>query len=329
MKTVYSAIQPSGDLTIGNYIGALKHWKDLQDEYRCFFGVADLHAITVRQDPKLLLERSKKLIAIYLAAGLDPKKCAIYINSQVPEHAELGWALHTYTSLGQLNRMHQFKSKIKDNEERANAGLYCYPILMAADILLYDTDLVPVGDDQKQHVEITRDIAERFNGIYGDTFVLPEPLIGKTGFRIKSLQDPSIKMSKSDANENAFILLLQDYKDIKKKINRAVTDSVGEINYSDEQPGVKNLIDIYQACSGLNIEDILNQFEGKGYGDLKKATIEAVENTIGPVRDKTNEFLKNEDYLLEVAKEGKEKAREVATKTLKRTYERIGFLSEE
>lgn len=326
MKTVYSAIQPSGDLTIGNFIGALKHWKDLQEEYRCFFGVADLHAITVRQDPKLLRERTKKLIAIYLASGLDPKKSAIYVNSQVPEHAELGWALHTYTSLGQLNRMHQFKSKIKDNEERANAGLYCYPILMAADILLYDTDLVPVGDDQKQHVEITRDIAERFNGIYGETFVLPEPLIGKTGCRIKSLQDPSIKMSKSDSNENAFILLLQEYKDIKKKINRAVTDSVGEINYSDDQPGVKNLLEIYEACSNESMEDILNRFEGKGYGDLKKGVIEAVENTIGPVRDKTYEFLKNEDYILEVAREGRDKAREVASKTLKRTYESIGFL---
>lgn len=326
MKTVYSAIQPSGDLTIGNYLGALRNWKKLENDYRCIFGVADLHAITVRQDPEKLRERSKKLIAIYLANGLDPKKSIIYVNSHVPEHAELGWALHTYTSLGQLNRMHQFKSKIKDNEERANAGLYCYPVLMAADILLYDTDLVPVGDDQKQHVEITRDIAERFNGIYGDTFVMPEPLIGKMGNRIKSLQDPTIKMSKSDPNPAAYILLLEEYKDIKKKINRAVTDSVGEINYSEDQLGVSNLLEIYQSCTDENMEDILSKFEGKGYGDLKKAVIEAVENSIGPVRDKTNEFLQNEDYLIEVAHDGMIRAREVASKTLERVYEKIGFL---
>ena len=326
MKTVYSAIQPSGDLTIGNYLGALRNWKKLENDYRCIFGVADLHAITVRQDPEKLRERSKKLIAIYLANGLDPKKSIIYVNSHVPEHAELGWALHTYTSLGQLNRMHQFKSKIKDNEERANAGLYCYPVLMAADILLYDTDLVPVGDDQKQHVEITRDIAERFNGIYGDTFVMPEPLIGKMGNRIKSLQDPTIKMSKSDPNPAAYILLLEEYKDIKKKINRAVTDSVGEINYSEDQPGVSNLLEIYQSSTDENMEDILSKFEGKGYGDLKKAVIEAVENSIGPVRDKTNEFLQNEDYLIEVAHDGMIRAREVASKTLERVYEKIGFL---
>lgn len=326
MKTVYSAIQPSGDLTIGNYLGALRNWKKLENDYRCIFGVADLHAITVRQDPEMLRERSKKLIAIYLANGLDPKNSIIYVNSHVPEHAELGWALHTYTSLGQLNRMHQFKSKIKDNEERANAGLYCYPVLMAADILLYDTDLVPVGDDQKQHVEITRDIAERFNGIYGETFVMPEPLIGKMGNRIKSLQDPTIKMSKSDPNPAAYILLLEEYNSIKKKINRAVTDSVGEINYSKDQPGVSNLLEIYQSCTDEKMEDILSKFEGKGYGELKKAVIEAVENSIGPVRDKTNELLQNEDYLIEVAHDGMIRAREIASKTLERVYEKIGFL---
>ena len=326
MKTVYSAIQPSGDLTIGNYLGALRNWKKLENDYRCIFGVADLHAITVRQDPEMLRERSKKLIAIYLANGLDPKKSIIYVNSHVPEHAELGWALHTYTSLGQLNRMHQFKSKIKDNEERANAGLYCYPVLMAADILLYDTDLVPVGDDQKQHVEITRDIAERFNGIYGETFVMPEPLIGKMGNRIKSLQDPTIKMSKSDPNPAAYILLLEEYNSIKKKINRAVTDSVGEINYSKDQPGVSNLLEIYQSCADEKMEDILSKFEGKGYGELKKAVIEAVENSIGPVRDKTNELLQNEDYLIEVSHDGMIRAREIASKTLERVYEKIGFL---
>lgn len=326
MKTIYSAIQPSGELTIGNFLGTLKGWKDFQDEYKCLFGVADMHAITVRQNPQLLRERTKKLLAIYLATGLDPDKSIIYVNSHVTQHAELGWVLHTYTNLGQLNRMHQFKSKIKDNEERANAGLYCYPVLMASDILLYDTDFVPVGDDQKQHVEITRDIAERFNSIYGDTFTIPEPLINKSGSRIKSLQDPTVKMSKSDPNPNAFILLLEEYNVMKKKIAKAVTDSVGEINYSDDQPGIMNLLDIYKACSNEDMDTIFARFEGQNYGYLKKEVTEVLEATIGPVREKTKEYLENEDYLLEVAKKGSDKASEIAEKTLAKVYDKIGFL---
>lgn len=326
MKTIYSAIQPSGELTIGNFLGTLKGWKDFQDEYKCLFGVADMHAITVRQNPQLLRERTKKLLAIYLATGLDPDKSIIYVNSHVKQHAELGWVLHTYTNLGQLNRMHQFKSKIKDNEERANAGLYCYPVLMASDILLYDTDFVPVGDDQKQHVEITRDIAERFNSIYGDTFTIPEPLINKSGSRIKSLQDPTVKMSKSDPNPNAFILLLEEYNVMKKKIAKAVTDSVGEINYSDDQPGIMNLLDIYKACSNEDMDTIFARFEGQNYGYLKKEVTEVLEATIGPVREKTKEYLENEDYLLEVAKKGSDKASEIAEKTLAKVYDKIGFL---
>lgn len=326
MKTIYSAIQPSGELTIGNFLGTLKGWKDFQDEYKCLFGVADMHAITVRQNPQLLRERTKKLLAIYLATGLDPDKSIIYVNSHVKQHAELGWVLHTYTNLGQLNRMHQFKSKIKDNEERANVGLYCYPVLMASDILLYDTDFVPVGDDQKQHVEITRDIAERFNSIYGDTFTIPEPLINKSGSRIKSLQDPTVKMSKSDPNPNAFILLLEEYNVMKKKIAKAVTDSVGEINYSDDQPGIMNLLDIYKACSNEDMDKIFARFEGQNYGYLKKEVTEVLEATIGPVREKTKEYLENEDYLLEVAKKGSDKASEIAEKTLAKVYDKIGFL---
>lgn len=326
MKIIYSAIQPSGELTIGNFLGTLKGWKDFQDEYKCLFGVADMHAITVRQNPQLLRERTKKLLAIYLATGLDPDKSIIYVNSHVKQHAELGWVLHTYTNLGQLNRMHQFKSKIKDNEERANAGLYCYPVLMASDILLYDTDFVPVGDDQKQHVEITRDIAERFNSIYGDTFTIPEPLINKSGSRIKSLQDPTVKMSKSDPNPNAFILLLEEYNVMKKKIAKAVTDSVGEINYSDDQPGIMNLLDIYKACSNEDMDTIFARFEGQNYGYLKKEVTEVLEATIGPVREKTKEYLENEDYLLEVAKKGSDKASEIAEKTLAKVYDKIGFL---
>ncbi|MCI6610242.1 MAG: tryptophan--tRNA ligase [Ezakiella sp.] len=326
MKTIYSAIQPSGELTIGNFLGTLKGWKDFQDEYKCLFGVADMHAITVRQNPQLLRERTKKLLAIYLATGLDPDKSIIYVNSHVKQHAELGWVLHTYTNLGQLNRMHQFKSKIKDNEERANVGLYCYPVLMASDILLYDTDFVPVGDDQKQHVEITRDIAERFNSIYGDTFTIPEPLINKSGSRIKSLQDPTVKMSKSDPNPNAFILLLEEYNVMKKKISRAVTDSIGEINYSEDQPGIMNLLDIYKACNNEDMDTIFAKFEGQNYGYLKREVTEALETTIGPVREKTKDYLNNEDYLLEVAKKGSEKASEIAEKTLAKVYDKIGFL---
>lgn len=326
MKTVYSAIQPSGLLTIGNYIGALKQWPKLQEEYKCLFSVADMHAITVRQDPKELRERSRMLIAVYLACGIDPKKSIMYINSHVSEHAELAWILDTYTSIGQLKRMHQFKSKIKGNEEGANAGLFCYPVLMAADILLYNTDFVPVGDDQKQHVEITRDIAERFNSAYGDTFVMPEPLISKTGARIKSLQDPMIKMSKSDPNDNAYMLLLEDEKTLKKKLGRAVTDSVGEINYTDDQPGVKNLIDIYQAFTDESLEEILNKFEGKGYGELKNQTFEAVNTVLKPIRENTEKYLSDQSYIDQIIKEGATHAKEIASETLERVYDKVGFV---
>ncbi|MDO5717249.1 MAG: tryptophan--tRNA ligase, partial [Tissierellia bacterium] len=325
MKTVYSAIQPSGELTIGNYLGAIKNWLQFQDEYKCFFSVADFHAITVKQDPALLRERSRKLIAVYLAAGLDPKKVTLYINSHVSEHAELAWVLHTVVNLGQLYRMTQFKTKVQSGDElNANAGLFCYPILMAADILLYDTELVPVGDDQKQHVEITRDIAERFNYQFGETFVLPEALIQKSGARIKSLQDPLKKMSKSDENPGAYLLLLEDKKSLEKKIKRAVTDSEGIVRYIDEQPGIKNLLDIYHVFSGDPIDEIVARYEGKGYGHLKKDLIEVVDGVLSPLRVETERYLSDTTYLDEVIKEGTLKAREVASNTLQRVYDRIG-----
>lgn len=325
-KTVYSAIQPSGELTIGNYLGALKNFKELQEEYRCLFAVADMHAITVRQDPQLLYERSLKLIAVYLACGIDPKKSIVFINSHVSEHTELAWILNTYAYIGQLKRMHQYKSKISGNEENANAGLFLYPVLMASDILLYDTNLVPVGEDQKQHVEITRDLAERFNSYYGDTLIVPDPLIKEDGARIKSLQDPSIKMSKSDSNEKAYLLLLEDEKSLRNKINKSVTDSVGEINYSDDQPGVKNLLDIYKAFSGENMDKILSELEGKGYGELKKKVFEVTNETLSPIREDVARYMDNTEYLLEVAKDGAIKAREIANETLKRVYEKVGFV---
>lgn len=326
MKTIYSAIQPSGDFTIGNYFGTLKNWKEYTEDYDCLFCIADLHAITVFQNPKDLRERSIKLAAIYLALGLDPEKCIIYLQSSVSEHTKMHWLLSSLTSLGQLNRMHQFKSKIKGNVENANAALYCYPILMAADILLYQTHLVPVGEDQKQHVEVTRDLAQKFNSKYEEVFVLPEPLIGKTGAKIKSLQDPTKKMSKSDTNEFASILLLDDKKAIEKKIKRAVTDSVGKINYSDDQPGIKNLLNIYSLITNKNIEEIVDYFSDKGYGILKSELIEAIDETLKPIRDKYSYYMQNQEYILEILENGREKAQTRAEKTLKKVEDCIGFL---
>ena len=326
MKTIYSAIQPSGDFTIGNYFGTLKNWKEYTDDCDCLFCIADLHAITVFQNPKDLRERSIKLAAIYLALGLDPEKCIIYLQSSVSEHTKMHWLLSSLTSLGQLNRMHQFKSKIKGNVENANAALYCYPILMAADILLYQTHLVPVGEDQKQHVEVTRDFAQKFNSKYEEVFVLPEPLIGKTGAKIKSLQDPTKKMSKSDTNEFASILLLDDKKAIEKKIKRAVTDSVGKINYSDDQPGIKNLLNIYSLITNKNIEEIVDYFSDKGYGILKSELIESIDETLKPIRDKYSYYMQNQEYIFEILEKGREKAQTRAEKTLKKVEDCIGFL---
>lgn len=323
-KIVYSGIQPSGNLTLGNYIGALRNFPPLQEDYDCIYCIADMHAITVPQEPKVLRAHSLDILALYLAVGIDPDKSTIYIQSHVPAHVELMWLLNTMTGLGQLQRMTQFKSKAEKTNE-VNAGLLNYPVLMAADILLYGTHYVPVGDDQKQHIEITRDLAERFNSRYSETFVLPEMLKAKVGGRVMSLQDPTKKMSKSDADENSFILILDQDDAIRRKFKRAVTDSEGHIAYNDQQAGVKNLLDIYSACSGRTIEDLLKDYDGKGYGVLKEDVAEAVIGEIGPIRDRFHEIRSDKAYLEEVYRQGAEKASRRATKILRKVYKKMGF----
>lgn len=325
-KTVFSGVQPSGSLTIGNYIGAIKNWISLQDEYECYYSIVDLHAITVPQEPKNLRKNTIDLLAVYLASGLDPEKSTIFIQSHVSAHAELAWVLNTMSYMGQLGRMTQYKDKSKKLGENVNAGLFTYPVLMAADILLYQTDLVPVGADQKQHLELARDLAERFNNRYSPTFKVPEPLIKKEGARIMSLQDPEKKMSKSDENENAYILILDNADDIRRKIKRAVTDSVGEVRYNEEQPGIMNLINIYSAFSGDSIEDIEKRYEGKGYGQFKDDLAEVVIEGLTPIHEKYDYYMKNKDYLEEIYKKGAEKANYVANKTLRKVYRKVGFI---
>lgn len=324
-KIVYSGIQPSGNLTLGNYIGALRNFPPLQEDYDCIYCIADMHAITVPQEPKVLRAHSLDILALYLAVGIDPDKATIYIQSHVPAHVELMWLLNTMTGLGQLQRMTQFKSKAEKTNE-VNAGLLNYPVLMASDILLYGTHYVPVGDDQKQHIEITRDLAERFNSRYSETFVLPEMLKAKVGGRVMSLQDPTKKMSKSDADENSFILILDQDDVIRRKFKRAVTDSEGHIAYNDQQAGVKNLLDIYSACSGRTIEDLLKDYDGKGYGVLKEDVAEAVIGEIGPIRDRFHEIRSDKAYLEEVYRQGAEKASRRASKILRKVYKKMGFI---
>lgn len=324
-KIVYSGIQPSGNLTLGNYIGALRNFPPLQEDYDCIYCIADMHAITVPQEPKVLRAHSLDILALYLAVGIDPDKSTIYIQSHVPAHVELMWLLNTMTGLGQLQRMTQFKSKAEKTNE-VNAGLLNYPVLMASDILLYGTHYVPVGDDQKQHIEITRDLAERFNSRYSETFVLPEMLKAKVGGRVMSLQDPTKKMSKSDADENSFILILDQDDLIRRKFKRAVTDSEGHIAYNDQQTGVKNLLDIYSACSGRPIEDLLKDYDGKGYGVLKEDVAEAVIGEIGPIRDRFHEIRSDKAYLEEVYRQGAEKASRRASKILRKVYKKMGFI---
>ncbi len=325
-KVIFSGVQPSGALTIGNYIGAIRNWINLQDEYECFYCIVDLHAITVPQVPKDLRKNTLDLLALYLASGLDPEKSTIFIQSHVSAHSELTWVLDTMSYMGQLNRMTQFKEKSKRNEENLNAGLFTYPVLMASDILLYQTDLVPVGEDQKQHLELARDLAERFNNRYSETFKVPELFIQKVGSKIMSLQDPENKMSKSDENDNGYILLLDEPDVINRKIKRAVTDSYGEIKYRDEQPGIKNLINIYSAFSGESIEKIENKYEGKGYGKFKGDLVEVVVEGLKPIQEKYHYYVKNKDYLEEIYKKGAEKAERVAIKTLRKVYKKVGFI---
>ncbi len=325
-KRLFSGIQPSGRITLGNYLGSLSNWIGLQDEYECLFSIVDMHAITVPQVPKDLRENALLLLAQYLAVGIDPQKSIIFIQSHVPEHAELNWVLNTMTYIGELNRMTQYKEKSRKNAENLNAGLFTYPVLMASDILLYNTDLVPVGADQKQHLELARDLAARFNGRYSNTFIVPEGYFPKLAARVMSLQEPTKKMSKSDSNENGFISLLDTQDVIVKKIKRAVTDSEGVVRYSDNQPGVKNLLEIYSKFTGEEIDAIVARYEGKGYGEFKQDTAEVVAQGLRPIREKTEELLKDKAYLEKVYGEGAQRAREVACKTLRKVHKKIGFL---
>jgi tryptophanyl-tRNA synthetase len=325
-KVIFSGIQPSGELTLGNYLGALKNWVKLQDEYDCYYCIVDMHAITVRQEPKDLRRRTLEVLAIYIAAGIDPEKNTIFIQSHVPAHAEAAWLLNCNTYMGELSRMTQYKDKSQRYGNNIGAGLFNYPVLMAADILLYQADLVPVGGDQKQHLELTRDIAERFNNAYSPTFKIPEPYIPKAGAKIMDLQDPTKKMSKSSDNPNSYILIMDPPEVIRKKISRAVTDSIGVVKFSDEQPGVKNLITILSVIKGKSIEEIEKEYEGQGYAQFKKDVAEAVVGELEPIQTKVKELISNKEYLESIYKKGAEKANYVANKTLRKMQKKIGFI---
>ncbi|MGL4741237.1 MAG: tryptophan--tRNA ligase [Sarcina sp.] len=328
-KVIFSGIQPSGDLTIGNYLGAIKSWVELQKEYECYFCVVDMHAITVKQTPADLRKRTLEILAIYIASGIDVEKNTLFIQSHVPAHAELSWLLTCNSYIGELSRMTQYKDKSQkalDSGQSIGAGLFVYPVLMAADILLYQTDLVPVGIDQKQHLELARDIAARFNGAYSPTFTIPEGYIPKAGAKIMSLQEPTKKMSKSDDNPNSAILLMDDADTIRRKISRAVTDSVGIVNYTDEQPGVKNLINIVSTIEGVTPEEIVARYEGKGYADFKKDVAEIIVNELIPVQTRVNELLSNKKELETIYKAGAEKANYAAIKTLRKVQKKIGLI---
>lgn len=324
-KVLFSGMQATGNLTLGNYLGALKNWVTLSDEYECFYSVVDMHSITVRQDPATLRKRARALLTLYIAAGLDPKKNCIYYQSHVSGHAELAWILNCFTYMGELNRMTQFKDKSAKHADNINAGLFTYPVLMAADILLYQADVVPVGIDQMQHLEITRDIAERFNNIYGDVFTVPEAYVGKVGAKIMSLQEPEKKMSKSDENPNASIYLMDDLDTVIRKCKRAVTDSEAQILYRDEQPGIKNLIDIYSACTNCSPAEVVKEFDGKGYGDFKLAVGEAVVSVLRPLHEEVERLNKDKAYIDGIIKENAEKAGYYANKTLRKVQKKIGF----
>jgi tryptophanyl-tRNA synthetase len=327
-KVIFSGIQPSGNPTLGNYLGALKNWVKLQDEFDCYFCIVDLHAITVRQVPKDLRQKSLEMLAIYMAAGIDHEKNTLFIQSHVPAHSEAAWLLTCNSYMGELGRMTQYKDKSKkygDNDS-IGAGLFVYPVLMAADILLYNTDLVPVGQDQKQHLEITRDLANRFNNTYSPTFKIPEPYIPKAGAKIMSLQEPTKKMSKSDDNPNAYILIMDPPEVIRKKVSRAVTDSLGIINYTDEQPGVKNLLNILIAIKGYTVEELLEYYKDKGYADLKKDVADAIVGELEPIQTKVKELLNDKTYLEGVYKKGAEKANYISMKTLRKMQKKIGFI---
>ena len=325
-KRIFSGIQPSGDLTLGSYMGAIKNWVALQDEYDCLFCIVDMHAITVRQVPADLRRRSLEQLAQYIACGLDPKKNIMFIQSHVPQHAELSWVLGCYTQFGELSRMTQFKDKSAKHADNITAGLFTYPVLMAADILLYQADAVPVGEDQKQHVELCRDIAGRFNYVYGDTFTLPEPFIPKMGARIMSLGDPTSKMSKSDPDGCVF--LMDKPEDIMRKFKRAVTDCETAVRYDPAaKPGISNLLTVYCTATGKTIEEAEQEFAGQGYGVFKPAVGEAVVELLRPIREETERLLKDKAYLESVYKEGAGRAQYLANKTLRKVYKKVGFVA--
>lgn len=325
-KRIFSGIQPSGELTLGSYMGAIRNWNALQAEYDCVYCIVDMHAITVRQDPSTLRRRCLAQLAQYVACGLDPERTILFIQSHVPEHAELSWILGCYTQFGELSRMTQFKQKSQQHADNITAGLFTYPVLMAADILLYQADAVPVGADQKQHVELCRDIAQRFNGVYGDVFTLPEPIIPAVGARIMSLSNPLSKMSKSDPD--GCVNLMDKPEDIRRKFKRAVTDSETAVRYDPEnKPGVSNLLTIYSAATGRTLEEAEAEFAGQGYGAFKQAVGDAVIELFRPIREESERLLSDKAYLEGIYRQGAERARAVAGRTLRKVHKKLGFLS--
>lgn len=325
-KVIFSAVQPSGTITLGNYLGAIKNWVAMQDDYRCIFALADLHTITVRQTPADFRKNTLDAYALFLACGIDPKKSPFFLQSQVHTHAELAWILNCYTQFGELSRMTQFKDKSAKHADNINAGLFTYPSLMAADILLYQSDLVPVGADQKQHLELARNIAERFNGAYSPTFVVPEPYIAKVGARIMSLQEPGRKMSKSDENANSYVAILDKPEDILRKFKRAVTDSEARVYFAPEKEGVNNLMGIYSCVTGLTNEQIEAEFEGKGYGDFKQRVAEAVIEDLRPMQERYRELIADKAYLEQCYTDGAKQALAISNRTLSKVMKKIGFI---
>ena len=326
-KVSYSGVQPSGNLTIGNYLGAIKNFSAYSDAYKCFYCVVDQHAITVRQVPAELRRRTYETLALYIACGLDPNKNTLYVQSHVPAHTELAWMLNCFSMFGELSRMTQFKDKSERHADNINAGLFTYPVLMAADILLYQTDVVPVGIDQKQHVELCRNIANRFNQLYPDTFTVPEPILSQSGAKIMSLAEPTKKMSKSDENTNAVVYILDDKDTIIRKFKRAVTDSDTEIKFAPGKDGINNLMTIYSCFSGKTIDEIEKEFAGKGYGDFKLAVGETCADALAPVQQKFHELLADKAYLEELMKKGADEASYYARKTLSKVRRKLGFVN--
>ena len=326
-KTIFSGIQPSGDLTLGSYLGAIKNWVELSESYNCYYCIVDMHSITARQTPADLRRRTLSQLAQYVAAGLDPTKNTVFIQSHVSAHAELNWILNCYTMFGELGRMTQFKDKSARNSDNINAGLFTYPVLMAADILLYQTHLVPVGEDQKQHVEICRDIASRFNGIFGDVFTIPEPYIAKIGARIMSLTSPESKMSKSDKDPGGCVYLMEKPEEIARKFKRAVTDCDACVRFDVQaKPGISNLMQIYSVATGKTFSEIEYEFSGRGYGEFKPAVGEAVIELLRPIREEAERIIKDKAYLESVYKDGAERAAYTANKTLRKVYKKVGFV---